>query len=172
MEIYRIEKENSPEWMYKAYDYVRMDAFVFGQNIPLEMEFSHDEPAENLEAIVIVEAHKPIAGCKITYPEEDIGKIGRVCVIRDKQRSGIGHILIDEAEKWIKERGIRRVVINSQDRAAAFYERCGYALVPGVDPEIYENHPPREMHREEKEEHRKELGFSCVLVEKYLDKEG
>ena len=169
MEIYRIEKENSPTWLYKAYDYVRMDAFVFGQNIPIEMEFIHDEPLEELEAIVIVEDHKPIAGCKITYPREDIAKIGRVCVIRERQRSGVGHILIAEAEKWIRERGFQHIVINSQDRAAAFYERCGYKLVPGVDPEIYENHPPREQSSEEKEKHRQRLGFSCVLVEKYLD---
>lgn len=169
MEIYRIENGNAPTWLYKAYDYARMDAFVFGQNIPLEMEFGHDEPVEDMEAIVIVEAHKPIAGCRITYPRDTIGKIGRVCVIREKQRSGVGHILIEEAEKWIREKGFKHIVINSQDRAAAFYERCGYNLVPGVDPEIYENHPPRQISAEEKEEHRKKMGFSCVLVEKYLD---
>ena len=172
MEIYRIEKGSAPAWLYKAYDYVRMDAFVFGQGIPLEMEFGHDEPIDELEAVILVEDHKPIAGCRITYPREDIGKIGRVCVIRDRQRSGIGHILIEEAEKWIHERGFRHIVINSQDRAAAFYERCGYKLVPGVDPEIYENHPPRRQSEEEKQKHRKELGFSCVLVDKYLDENG
>ncbi len=172
MEIYRIEKGNAPAWLYKAYDYARTDAFVFGQNIPLEMEFGHDEPAEELEAIVLIDEHRPIAGCRITYPAEDIGKIGRVCVIRQRQRSGVGHVLIHEAEKWIRERGVRHVVINSQDRAAAFYERCGYRLVPGVDPEIYENLPPRRESAEEKKQHRKELGFSCVLVEKYLDQEG
>ncbi|MCM1185583.1 MAG: GNAT family N-acetyltransferase [Lachnoclostridium sp.] len=169
MEVYRIEGENAPAWLYKAYDYVRMDAFVFGQNIPLEMEFGHDEPVETLEAVVLTEDHKPIAGCRITYPRDDIGKIGRVCVIRDRQRSGVGHILIEEAEKWIREKGYRHIVINSQDRAAAFYKKCGYYLVPDVDPEIYENHPPRMQNEEEKQKHRAEMGFSCVLVEKYLD---
>lgn len=169
MEIYRLAKKDAPDWLYKAYDYVRMDAFVFGQDIPVEMEFGHDEPVDELEAVVLVENHKPVAGCRITYPRPDIGKIGRVCVIREKQRKGVGHILIAEAEKWIKERGFHHIVINSQDRAAAFYERCGYKLVPGVDPEIYENHPPRHQSREEKEEQRKKIGFGCVLVEKYID---
>ena len=41
-----------------------------------------------------------------------------------------------------------------------------------VDPEIYENHPPRKQDSKDKEEHRNKLGFSCVLVEKFLDKEG
>lgn len=169
MEIYRIEKGEAPAWLYRAYDYARMDAFVFGQGIPLEMEFGHDEPESELEAIVLVEDHKPIAGCRLTYPRPDIAKIGRVCVIRDKQRGGVGHILIEEAEKWIRERGFKHIVINSQDRAQAFYERCGYVLVPGVDPEIYENHPPRNLSKEEKEAQRKRIGFSCVLVEKYID---
>ena len=41
-EIYRVEK-GSEEWKYKAYDYVRTDAFCCGQNIPIELEFGQDE---------------------------------------------------------------------------------------------------------------------------------
>lgn len=167
MDIYRIEKENRPLWLLKAYDYVRTDAFVFGQNIPMWIEFGHDDSNEELEAIVIVEDNKPIAGCRITYPESGIGKIGRVCVIREKQRAGIGHILIGEAEKWIAQKGVKRIVINSQDRARAFYERCGYKYVPGVDPEIYEHHNEAQSNITNKP--KVNLGFSCVLVEKFLD---
>lgn len=166
MEYYRVTKD-SPKWLIKAYDYVRMDAFVFGQGIPLEMEFAHDD-LEELEAVVLVENHVPLAGCRITYPFEGIGKIGRVCVIRERQKNGIGHLLIKAAEEWIAERGIRHIVINSQDRAAAFYEKCGYHLNPDVNPEIYEKHEPQQEKKEEKETQRKSLGFSCVLVEKYL----
>ncbi len=166
MEFYRVNKD-SPEWLLKAYDYVRMDAFVFGQGIPLEVEFARDN-LEELEAVVLVENRKPVAGCRITYPRKGVGKIGRVCVIREKQKSGIGHLLIKAAEEWIVERGVKYIVINSQDRAAAFYEKCGYIMVPGVDPEIYENHEPQQEKKEEKETQRKSLGFSCVLMEKYL----
>lgn len=205
MEIYRIEKGKSPKWLYKAYDYVRTDAFVYGQNIPVEIEFNHDEEESETEGIVLIDEHKPVAGCRITYPQDGIAKIGRVCVVREKQKSGIGHILIEEAEKWIRENGYKHVVISSQDRAAGFYERCGYILVPGVDPDIYEKHPAKDNVNEDKKEniHKNEntdikdnsyeikntdvknnfheientdkkkqrinLGFSCVLVEKYLD---
>ena len=41
-EIYRVEK-GSEEWKYKAYDYVRTDAFCCGQNIPIELEFGQNE---------------------------------------------------------------------------------------------------------------------------------
>lgn len=168
MEVVRIAGAKTPAWAYKAYDYVRTDAFVFGQNIPIEAEFGHDEPERELEALVLVDGHKPVAGCRITYPRDNIAKIGRVCVIRERQKSGIGHILMEEAEKWILEKGFSHIVINSQDRAQGFYEKCGYRLVPGVNPEIYETHREPEREIAEKETHRKNLGFSCVLVEKYL----
>lgn len=169
MEIYRV-KEGSPKWLYKAYDYVRTDAFCFGQNIPIETEFSHDEPNEELLAIVLVEGHKPMGGCRIAYPKEGVGKIERVCVIREKQKSGYGSILIKEAEKWLMENGVRHIVINSQDRAAGFYNKLGYVTNLGVSPNIYEKPrtdlPPED--EAQKEARRKDLGFTCVLVEKYV----
>ena len=170
MEIYRVKK-GSPEWLYKAYDYVRTDAFCFGQNIPIEIEFSHDDPSEELFAIVLVEEHKPMGGCRITYPKEGIGKIERVCVVREKQKSGYGSILIKEAEKWLTESGIKHIVINSQDRAAGFYNKLGYVTNLEVSPSIYEkpkiNLPTAD--EEQNEVHRKNLGFTCVLVEKYIN---
>lgn len=166
MEIYRV-KEGSPEWLYKAYDYIRTDAFCCGQGIPIETEFSHDEPKEELLAVVLVDEHKPLAGCRITFPMEGIGKIERVCVVREKQRGGYGRVLIEEAERWLLESGVKHIVINSQDRAAAFYNKLGYVTNPDVNPRIYEPHR-NSAPDEEKEQKRKNLGFTCVLVEKYF----
>ena len=171
VEIYRIEK-GAEAWKYKAYDYVRTDAFCMGQNIPIEQEFSHDEKEEDLQAVLLVENHKPVAGCRIAFPDEKTGKIERVCVVREKQKGGYGRILIQEAENWLKEYGINHIVISSQDRAAGFYEKLGYQLNPDADLSIYERH-----HKTEKTEKTENsvktknpvnLGFTCVLVEKYL----
>ena len=112
MQIYRINKETD-EWLKKAYDYVRTDAFCFGQNIPVELEFAGEEAQDDLEGVVILEDHKPVAGCRISYPADGIGKIERVCVVREKQKGGYGSILIREAEKWLIENGVRHIVINS-----------------------------------------------------------
>ena len=121
-EIYRVEK-GSEEWKYKAYDYVRTDAFCLGQNIPIELEFGQDESKDDLQAILLTEDHKPVAGCRIAFPAEKTGKIERVCVVREKQKSGYGRVLIEAAEKWLKEYGVDHIVITSQDRAAGFYEK-------------------------------------------------
>lgn len=164
-EIYRIEN-GSEDWKYKAYDYVRTDAFCFGQNIPVELEFAHDDKKEDLQAIILVEDHKPVAGCRIAFPDEKTGKIERVCVVREKQKSGYGRVLIEAAEKWLKEYGVTHIVITSQDRAAGFYQKLGYKLNPDVDPSVYEKHhaPAEDAPKKPK----KNLGFTCVLVEKYV----
>lgn len=162
MNIYRVEK-GAPNWLYKAYDYVRTDAFCFGQNIPIETEFSHDEPQTDLHAIVLVEDHKPVAGCRISYPKEGIGKIERVCVVREKQKNGYGSVIIKEAEKWLAEAGIKHIVISSQDRAAGFYHKLGYVTNPSVSPSVYEK-ALADLPQKEKAP----LGFTCVLVEKYI----
>lgn len=169
MEAYRITKD-SPQWLFKAYDYARTDAFVFGQKIPLSAEYSHDEPIDDAyRGIVLIDDNKPVAGCKITFPKDDIGKIGRVCVVREYQRMGVGSKLIKEAEDWIIESGVTRIVINSQDRAQGFYEKLGYVLVPGIDPQLFEHKIEGNVEDISRDYIPKKnpLGFSCVLVEKH-----
>ena len=166
LKIYRIEK-GAETWKYKAYDYIRTDAFCIGQNIPIELEFSHDEKEEELQAVILMEDHKPVAGCRIAFPDKKTGKIERVCVVREKQKGGYGRSLIKEAEEWLKEYGIQHIVISSQDRAAGFYEKLGYQQNSAVDPSVYEKHHKK---KEEKKQEKpaKNLGFTCVLEEKYL----
>ena len=166
MEIYRVTKD-SPSWQKIGYNYVRIDAFCFGQNIPLETEFGHDASEEELNAILVVDDHKPIAGLRIAYPKPGVGKIERVCVIREKQKSGVGSVMIKAAEEWIAEHGISHIVISSQDRAAGFYQKNGYVLNEEVSPEEYEAHS--RPHRESAEVPDFKPDFVCVLVEKFLN---
>ena len=168
VEAYRVTKE-SPAWLIRAYEYARTDAFCFGQNIPIEFEYAHDVPVDDeYRAVVLIDEGKPLAGCNISFPAKDVGKIGRVCVIREHQKKGIGAKLIEEAEKWIQEQGVTKIVINSQDRALGFYEKLGYELVPGVDPRVYEGKlsvNPAALERDYRPQ-KNPLGFACVLVEK------
>ena len=77
-EIYRVEK-GSEEWKYKAYDYVRTDAFCCGQNIPIELEFGQDESKDDLQAILLTEDHKPVAGWPHRIPGREDRK-NRACL--------------------------------------------------------------------------------------------
>ena len=93
-------------------------------------------------------------------------KIESVCVVREKQKSGYGRVLIEAAEKWLKEYGVDHIVITSQDRAAGFYEKLGYKLNPDADLSVYDHHALKKD--EEPKKPKKNLGFTCVLVEKYV----
>ena len=53
-----------------------------------------------------------------------------------------------------------------QDRAAGFYEKLGYKLNPDADLSVYDHHAPKKD--EEPKKPKKNLGFTCVLVEKYV----
>ena len=166
MEVYRVTKD-SPAWQIIAYNFVRTDAFCFGQNIPVEMEFMGDGPEEEFNGILIVDDHKPVAGLRIAYPRADVGKIERVCTVRERQKTGYGRIMIEEAEKWIAEKGISHIVISSQDRAQGFYEKCGYIYNPDVSPNEYDTHIIPMEERPKRPDGFKP-DFVCVLVEKYL----
>lgn len=166
-EIYRIQP-GSEDWKYRAYDYVRTDAFCFGQNIPIELEFAHDGSREELRALLLMEDHKPVAGCRIAFPQEGVGKIERVCVIREKQKSGYGSVLIEAAENWLKEYAVRHIVISSQDRAAGFYQKLGYQLNTETEPSVYESHHDSAADKDLPKKPKKDMGFTCVLVEKYV----
>ncbi|WP_029232304.1 GNAT family N-acetyltransferase [Butyrivibrio sp. VCB2006] len=168
-EIHRITKD-SPVWLHRAYEYARTDAFCFGQGIPINFEYGHEELiTDDYKAVVIIDDGKPVAGCRISFPRNDIGKIGRVCVVRNYQKKGVGKKLIEAAEEWILESNVTKIVINSQDRAQGFYEKLGYELVQGVDPRIYEESGRNleEITRNYIPQKNK-LGFSCVLVEKHV----
>lgn len=84
-EIYRVEK-GSEEWKYKAYDYVRTDAFCCGQNIPIELEFGQDESKDDLQAILLTEDHKPVAGCRIAFRRKDRKNRACLCCQRKTEK--------------------------------------------------------------------------------------
>ena len=64
---------------------------------------------------------------------------------------------------------MKHIVINSQDRSAGFYNKIGYVTNYDVSPSVYEKpRPKRAEELPKKEEKKIDLGFSTVLVEKYL----
>jgi ElaA protein len=54
------------------------------------------------------------------------GKIGRVCVLAQARRQGLGAALIRKAVQVLKDRGCFRAVLGAQTHATGFYERLGF----------------------------------------------
>lgn len=122
MEIKRIEKNNIAG--QAAAFYVRIQAMNVEEfGIPVQFEIDEKEP---IEYIVAFDDVHPIATCRVHVIEEGYAKIERVVTLKKYRGTGVGRAIITEAENWIKEKGISKIVITSRDEAVGFYERLEY----------------------------------------------
>ena len=126
MKVIRVTEE----WQRAGVHYVRTEGMVKDFSLTLEGEFEADTP-ESLYVLALDE-NLPVSTCRLKIVDandgsgEKIGKIERVATIPDYRSKGIGSLVIDEAEKWLKELGAKRVLINSRKAAVRFYEKLGY----------------------------------------------
>lgn len=129
MKVIRVTEE----WQRAGVHYVRTEGMVKDFSLTLEGEFEADTP-ESLYVLALAE-NLPVSTCRLKIVDasdgsgesgELVGKIERVATIPDYRSQGIGSLVIDEAEKWLKEMGAKRVLINSRKAAVRFYEKLGY----------------------------------------------
>ena len=133
-------------WQQAGAYYVRIQAMARKHHITLREEFDeHDTP----ETRYIVETDQdfPVATARM-YPLNGTEMmIGRVVVLPEYRRLGIGTMTVLACEEWAAELGYRKSVLNSRDNKTAFYEQMGYEIRGG---EVNEG------------------TFSCVRMEKEI----
>ncbi len=70
----------------------------------------------------------PVATARM-YPLDDrCVMIGRVVVLPEYRHRGIGTSVVRECERWARELGFVRAVVESRDNKVDFYLRMGYAV--------------------------------------------
>lgn len=65
----------------------------------------------------------------VVHRPAPLGRITILVVAKDAQGQGIGRMLVDAAEQWMREKGCRLVEVTSNDKrtaAHAFYRHMGY----------------------------------------------
>ncbi|TCL59079.1 acetyltransferase (GNAT) family protein [Kineothrix alysoides] len=130
-------------WQLAGVHYVRTQAMVKGFGIPLDKEFDEGDTGKSLYVLVLDDIY-PVATCRLhLLGESKEGKIERVCVLEEYREKGVGRLLIEAAEGWLLECGIKKICITSRDEAVGFYEALGYkadygkTLDSGVFPIVY-----------------------------------
>ena len=121
-------------WQQAGAYYVRIQAMARQHHITLREEFDeHDTP--DTKYIVVLDDDFPVATCRLyELPEETEGEgapvrpmmFGRIVVLPEYRKQGLGRLVVTEAEKWARELGCRKAVLDSRDVAVGFYEKLGY----------------------------------------------
>lgn len=112
-------------WQQAGAYYVRIQAMAREYHITLREEFDeHDTP--DTKYIVLLDEDFPVATCRMYEIDENSVMLGRVVVLPEYRKQGLGSLVIKEAERWSRELGYQKAVLESRDVAVGFYERLGY----------------------------------------------
>lgn len=120
MEVIRATEE----WQRAGVHYVRVEGMMKEYPFPLSAEFCEDTPQD--EYVLALDGTFPVGTCRLHVLDGQTAKIERVVVIPDYRGKGVGSLVIREAERWLKEKGIKKIRIHSRLCATPFYEKLGY----------------------------------------------
>ena len=123
--------------MYDIACRIRIEVFVHEQGVPEEIEM--DEYDALAEHVVAYLDGKP-AGCGRVVILNGCAKIGRVAVIKDERKKGVGRKICEELIKIAAEKGIKEFILNSQLTAVDFYKKLGFETVGGIFKEAGIDH--------------------------------
>ena len=108
---------------------LRFAIFVGEQNVPAGIEL--DEMDEkSLHALAFDAAGKPIGTGRL-LPD---GRIGRMAVVKEWRRRGVGADLLGALVEEARRRGFREVKLSAQLQAAEFYRAHGFV----AEGKVYE----------------------------------
>ena len=103
---------------------LRRSVFIEEQNVP-EADEMDDLDTDAIHLLATDDADRPVATARLLV-RDDIGKIGRVCVLADQRGTGMGAALMRAAIDALAARGVRQVRLGSQTHAMGFYEKLGF----------------------------------------------
>lgn len=101
---------------------VRCSVFVEEQGVPMELEHDvFDETAVHLLA-KLTSSDTPIATARL-LPD---GHVGRMAVMPDWRKQGIGSSMLKTLITHAKDNGIPKLFLHAQCTAVAFYQKHGF----------------------------------------------
>lgn len=109
---------------------IRRRVFVEEQNVPKELEMDADDERA-FHALAFLDGVAIGCGRMLEHEGGEV-KIGRMAVLREFRKTGVGaHILRFLIER-ARERGLRRAILHAQLTAEGFYLKEGFRPVGGV----------------------------------------
>lgn len=100
---------------------VRMAVFCREQSIPQELDFDGLDP-ECRHVLAFANSGEPIGTARM----QSDGHLGRIAVLKDRRKQGIGKALVESLIAVAKDEGLPQVYLNAQVHAVPFYEELGF----------------------------------------------
>ena len=118
---------------------VRNRVFVEEQKVPAEIEVDEYDQ-QSIHFLALDQNGSPIGTARL-LPD---GRVGRVAVLIEWRRKGVGRALMNETLTVATQRGISRVTLHAQVSSIPFYSELGFET---EGPEFDEaGIPHRQMH--------------------------
>jgi len=108
---------------------LRRRVFIEEQHVPEEIELDADD-ARAIHALAL-EGERPV-GCGRMLEREGYVKIGRMAVLGERRRAGVGCRVLAFLVERARERGFKRAVLDAQLHAEGFYLKQGFTPVGEV----------------------------------------
>lgn len=107
---------------------IRQIVFVEEQGFQHEFD-DYDEQAYH---IVVYDDEKPIATARTYEQPNGSYPIGRVAVLKEYRKYGIGRMMITKLHEFLHNHGVTQTFVCAQVTARGFYEKLGYEAEEGV----------------------------------------
>ena len=110
---------------------IREKVFTDEQGFTVEFD-DIDEIAAHL--VLFDEDNTPVATCRI-FKElgQDFYTLGRLAVIKEYRGKKLGLLLLQEAERYVKENGGNCIVLHAQQTVTEFYKKAGFTEFGDVE---------------------------------------
>ncbi len=103
---------------------VREEVFVVEQQVDRAEEFDGRDTL--CKHVVVFDGDHPVATGRIDA--EKAGKIGRLAVLKEYRRRGVGRLAMQQLEAYASAAGIQHLWFHAQTHAVPFYLGLGYQV--------------------------------------------
>jgi ribosomal protein S18 acetylase RimI-like enzyme len=102
----------------------------FGFRVDPVLERDLDDPARYYDAVFVAEDGSTVVGSvALRLVEPGVAELKRMYVLPDRRRQGLGRALLARGLEWARDRGVRRIRLDTAEQMTAaqrLYESAGF----------------------------------------------
>jgi len=108
---------------------IRTEVFIKEQSFQNEFDDIDDRAAH----VLVMDESIPAATCRIFQDENGDYILGRLAVIKKYRGIGLGAIILEETERYVRKQGGSLIKLHAQCRVTEFYKKSGYVEFGNIE---------------------------------------